>query len=99
MHVVKPSFNRKLKWNVLYQGIPISVNVKDERFLDRVQSGEKFARGDVLVVALRIEQVLDKQLRTYVNKKYEIVEVKQHIPFEPDLQGRLELPPAPTKEK
>jgi hypothetical protein len=77
----------------------IPVSVKDERFLDRVQSGEKFARGDILVVALGIEQQLDKQIRTYMNKKYAILEVKQHIPFAPDVQGRLELPPAESPDE
>lgn len=92
--VIKPSFKRNLTWNVLYRGMPISVKVRDERFLDRVQRGEKFARGDTLVVALRIEQRLDKHLRVYINKKYEIVEVAQHVPFEPFVQRSLsELDP------
>ena len=99
VYVVKPSFNRTLKWDVLYHGMRISVKVRDERFLDRVQSGQKFARGDVLVVALRIEQRLDKQLRTYINKKYEILEVKQHVPFEPTVQRDIfQLPPADPPE-
>lgn len=93
LYVIKPSFERKLKWDVLYHSIRIPVTLKDERFLDRVQRGEKFAKGDTLIVSLRIQQKLDKQLRTYVNKSYEIVEVKQHVPYEPLVQGRLELPP------
>jgi hypothetical protein len=98
VYIVKPSFNRNLKWDVLYHGMRIPVKLRDQRFLDRVQSGEKFARGDALVVALLIEQRLDKQLRVYVNKKYEILEVKQHVPFEPSVQGTLELPPAPPEQ-
>jgi hypothetical protein len=97
VYEVKPSFNRKLKWEVLYHGLRIPVKVKDARFLDRVESGEKFAKGDALIVTLRIEQRLDKQMRTYINKTYEIVEVKQHVPLQPLVQGTFELPPAPPR--
>jgi hypothetical protein len=97
LYVIKPSFERKLKWDVLYHSIRIPVTLKDERFLNRVETGEKFAKGDTLIVNLRIQQKLDKQLRTYVNKTYEIMEVKQHVPYEALVQGRLELPPAEEK--
>jgi hypothetical protein len=99
LYVIKPSFERNLKWDVLYHGMRIPVTLKDKSFLDRVERGEKFAKGDTLIAGLRIHQKLDKQLRTYVNKTYEIVEVKQHVPFEPIIQGRLELPPAPSEDK
>lgn len=99
LYVIKPSFERKLKWDVVYHGMRIPVTLRDERFLDRVERGEKFAKGDTLIVALRIQQKLDKQLRTYVNKNYEIVEVKQHVPFEPIIQSDIfQLPPASPPE-
>ena len=68
LYVIKPSFERKLKWEVLYHGMRIPATVRDEQFLDRVERGEKFAKGDTLIATLLIMQKLDKQLRTYVNK-------------------------------
>ena len=93
VHIIKPAFRRKLKWELLYKGSQITVFMKDERFLDRVEDGEQFAKGDTLFVALRIEQKLDKHLQTYVNKRYEVLEVKQHVPRVRLVQGTLELPP------
>ena len=39
LYVIKPSFERKLKWDVLYHGMRIPVTVRDEKFLDRVERG------------------------------------------------------------
>ena len=80
VYIVKPSFERSLKWDVVYRGIRTPVAMKDEGFLNRIDSGEKFAKGDILAVDMRIEQVLDPSIGTYVNKAYEIIRVREHIP-------------------
>ena len=79
-------------------GTRIKAVIKDENFLRRMEAGEKFAKGDALSVQLRIEQRLDKHLNTYINSRYTIVEVLEHIPRgQPKRQ--LSLPPANPEEK
>lgn len=96
VYIVKPSFDPKLKWEVLYKGNRISVWLRDKTFQRRIEKGERFAKGDVLAVRIRIHQKLDKALRAYVNKSFEIVEVKQHIPREEEQGLFFDVPPLPT---
>jgi len=70
LHIVKPSFERGLKWEVVYNGNRVNVSMSDQEFLDRIDQGERFAQGDGLDVELLIEQVLDPNIRTYLNKSY-----------------------------
>jgi hypothetical protein len=106
VHIVKASFDPRLKWEVLYKGNRTSVWLRDKAFQRRIEKGEKFAKGDVLAVTLRIHQKLDKTLGTYVNKKFEIVKVSKHIPraeetnLFPDLPGlRIGYPAAEEKHQ
>jgi len=80
VYVVKPSFDPKLKWTVLYKGIRTEVSMRDREFQARVEGGQPFAKGDILSVTLVIHQKLDPTLNTYVNKSYDIVKVHSHIP-------------------
>lgn len=81
VHVVKASFDPKLKWDVLYKGNRTSVWVKDEAFHARIERGEeRFGKGDVLIVDLKTHQKLDPSLGTYVNKSHEVLRVREHIP-------------------
>jgi hypothetical protein len=81
LSIIKPSFERGLKWEVVYLGNKIFVAMKDEAFLTRVDNGEEsFAKGDVLEVEMHIEQVFDTALNTYINKAHEVVLVKHHRP-------------------
>lgn len=80
VHVVKPSFDPKLKWTVLYKGIRIEVSMRDKEFQGWVERGGSFAKGDILSVTLVIHQKLEPALNTYVNKSYEIILVNAHIP-------------------
>jgi hypothetical protein len=99
VHIVKPSFDPKLKWDVLYKGIRISSWMRDEEFQSRIDRGERFAKGDMLAVDLKVHQKLDPSLGTYVNKSYEIARVKQHIPRaeQAKLWDEKALPPAPDQ--
>jgi hypothetical protein len=81
LSIIKPCFERGLKWEVVYQGNKIFVAVKDEAFLTRVDNGEEsFAKGDVLEAEMRIEQVFDAALNTFINKSHEIIRIKHHRP-------------------
>ncbi len=80
LYIVKPSFERNLKWDVVFAGNRIPVSMEDEGFLNRIDRGERFGKGDVLEVELQIDQVLDPNINTYINKAYRIISVLEHSP-------------------
>jgi hypothetical protein len=80
LYIVKPSFERNLKWDVVFAGNRIPASMEDEAFLNRIDKGERFAKGDVLEVELQIDQVLDPNINTYINKSYRIIGVIKHTP-------------------
>lgn len=47
--------------------------MRDGDFQFRIERGERFAKGDILSVDLKVHQKLDPSLGTYVNKSYEII--------------------------
>jgi hypothetical protein len=64
------------KWEFYYRGIKrISAAITDENFLERVNNGERFGRGDTLVADLEIIKELDAKLGVLVNKSYKIIRV------------------------
>lgn len=80
LYIVKPSFERNLKWDVVFAGNRIPVSMNDESFLISIDRGERFGKGDVLEVELQIDQVLDSNINTYINKSYQINKVIAHTP-------------------
>lgn len=80
LSVFKIVFDEGRKWEFYYRGNRISAKVSDEDFFHRINEGEKFAKGDMLVVSLNIHQVYDKTANTFINKHYEVIKVHQHIP-------------------
>ncbi len=101
LHIVKPSFERGLKWEVVFNGNRINVAMNDDGFLERIDHGERFAKGDGLDVELRIEQVLDPNIRTYLNKSYTVERVTRHVPRveQPRLSFGEEVLTGLTKEE
>lgn len=101
LHIIKPSFERALTWNVVYAGNRATVLMDDEQFLARIDKGERFGKGDVLEVELKIDQVLDINVGTYINKlPYHALRVINHIP-RPEQEGlfnaeQKSLPPSTT---
>lgn len=68
------------KWEFFWRGIKVSAPVLDERFHDKFFSHEiTIAPGDVLRVSLRITQKRHPDTRIFINEKYEVVEVFEHI--------------------
>jgi hypothetical protein len=90
LSVFKIVFDEGRKWEFYYRGNRISAKVSDDEFFQRINEGEKFAKGDLLVVSLNIHQSFDKTANTFINKYYEVVKVHAHIP-RPEQQS-LEMP-------
>lgn len=69
------------KWEFYWRGVKISAPVLDNSFYTRFFDHEiTIAPGDALNVALRILQEKKPDSGIYVNKKYEVVEVIEHMP-------------------
>lgn len=71
----------KRKWEFFWRGIKIAAPILDERFFDRFFAHEvTIAPGDALEVALRIVQEKRTDTGIYVNIRYEVIEVYNHVP-------------------
>ena len=68
------------KWKFVFRGNKIDAHIEDRGFIEKVESGERFAQGDVLDVELKIYKEFNKKLNTYLNKKYEILKVNAFTP-------------------
>lgn len=69
------------KWEFFWRGIKISAPVLDGRFYDRFFAHDiTIAPGDGLHVALRITQRQDPDTGIFINEKYEVIEVHEHLP-------------------
>jgi hypothetical protein len=68
------------KWAFVFEGNKISAMIKDPTFFEKIDAGEQFAKGDELIVDLKIYQVFDPSIEGYLNQDYEITSVKEHIP-------------------
>lgn len=87
LNIIRPSFDPALVSDFVYRGIRIPATITDPGFWERVDRGERFAKGDILFVDLEIGKVLNKSLNAYENKTYTITQVHSHIPRpeQPDL--------------
>ena len=69
------------RWEFFWRGIRIAAPILDDKFFDRFFAHEiKIAPGDSLHVALRIIQERNRDTGIFVNTRYEIAEVYEHIP-------------------
>ncbi|MBU1031313.1 hypothetical protein KKE03_00075 [Patescibacteria group bacterium] len=80
LFIFKLVFESNYKWEFYYKGNKISAVIQDEDFYNLIESGEKFAKGDILVAKLKINQIFEPSVDTFVNESYELLEVKEHIP-------------------
>lgn len=80
LNIVKVVFEENYKWQFYYKGNKISANISDKKFYNRIDDGERFSKGDILICELQINKIFDKTANTYVNKSYQINNVQQHIP-------------------
>jgi len=79
LHVVRVSFDKNLKWEFFYNGNKITAKLDDPSFQTRIDGGESFAKGDVLIVVLEIKQKFDTSANTFVNISYRVVEIIDHL--------------------
>ena len=71
----------KRRWEFFWRGVKIAAPILDERFFDRFFAHEiTIAPGDGLEVALKIVQEKKADSGIFVNVRYEIVEVLDHVP-------------------
>ena len=69
------------RWEFFWRGIRIAAPILDDRFFDRFFAHEiMIAPGDSLHVALRIVQEKNWDTGIFVNVRYEIAEVYDHVP-------------------
>jgi hypothetical protein len=83
---LKVVFEEKYKWEFYYQNHKITARIDDGDFFNKVNSGEKFGKGDVLRVELEIFQIKDEAAGVFVNHSYRIIKVIEHIPKQRDRQ-------------
>jgi hypothetical protein len=71
----------KRRWEFFWRGVKISAPILDEQFFDKFFAHEiTIAPGDALQVALKIIQEKNTDSGIFVNVRYEIIEVYDHIP-------------------
>lgn len=71
----------KRRWEFFWRGVKIAAPILDERFFDSFFAHEiTIAPGDALEVALKIIQEKNPNSGIFVNKRYEILEVYNHVP-------------------
>lgn len=80
LSIITLSFDKRKKWDFLYNGFKIVVPVKDDILRNLIDKGLRFAKGDSLVVALEITQKFSPEYNDYINSKYRIIEFIEHIP-------------------
>lgn len=70
------TFKEKNKWSFYDGSQSIKANILDEEFLEEIEKGKRFAKGDWLKVSLRKVQIEENgNLKT----TYEVVKVIEHI--------------------
>ncbi len=77
--IVGLNFERGSRWQFMYNGFKISMTVKDDALMQKIDEGERFGKGDAIKVKLRRVQRYNKEYRAYENKSYRIVEFIEHI--------------------
>lgn len=65
----------KCMWQFAWNGIPISANISDSDFVDNLDS-YSFAIGDVMEVDLKVTQRYDREMKAYMNERYEVSKVR-----------------------
>lgn len=78
LYIIRPSFDPTLKWDFYYKRNKISAKIKDADFYKRINDGERFAKGDILEVDLKILQEFDPGVKIYFNKSYVIEKIHKH---------------------
>lgn len=89
--ITKVVFEKGFKWQFfLPTGRKINAAIEDEAFMERINSGEKFAKGDNLLVELQVEKVFDRTVNIFIEKDFTVIKVLSHTPRpDPPQQNHL----------
>lgn len=77
--IVKMSFEKGARWEFLYNGFKIAINVKDDALMDIINKGARFGKGDAIRVTLKIIKKYNAEYNAMVNHSYKIVAFHEHI--------------------
>jgi hypothetical protein len=80
LRIVRLAFEGALKSDFYYEGFKITAKIKDELFIKKIDEGEKFAKGDHLIVDLEITKQYDQSVDTFINKSFSVNKVHEHLP-------------------
>jgi hypothetical protein len=78
LNAITLNLDLKKKWDFIYNGHIIPAKIKDDTFKQRIDNGERFAKGDSLEVEMEIKQEFDESLKTFVNKSYTVTKILNH---------------------
>lgn len=85
--IISLNFERGNRWQFMYNGFKISMIVKDDALMERIDEGDRFGKGDSIRVKMLIVKQYNPAYKAYENKSYKIIEFIEHI-LSP-IQGRL----------
>ena len=77
--IIKMSFEKGARWEFLYNGFKIKINVKDDALMDIINKGARFGKGDAIMVTLKIIKKYNAEYNAMVNHSYKIIEFHEHI--------------------
>jgi hypothetical protein len=82
VYIQKPDHYPKTKkvanWSFIHRGRPIAASIIDEKFIAKINEGERFGQGDNLDVTLKTFYKWDERYKTYVETgRYEIIQVNK----------------------
>lgn len=79
--IIRPSFDKDLKWDFVFEGQKISAKMEDEAMINIIDNGEEFSKGDFMLVDLEVVKFYDKDLGVHLITKdsYRVLNYKQHI--------------------
>lgn len=85
--IISLNFEKSYRWQFMYNGFKISMVVKDDALMKRIDEGDRFGKGDSIKVKMLIVKEYNKSYHAYENKRYKIIEFYDHVI--PPKQGEL----------
>lgn len=79
LRIVGLSFNKGDNWKFIYKGSNITTKLSDDGLQRAIDKGASFAKGDALKVELEITQRWSEEYSTYVNYRYKVISVTEHM--------------------
>ena len=87
--IVGLKFEKKGKWEFIYNGFKISMIVKDDALMREIDNGARFGKGDAIEVKMKIIKKFNPEYGVYENKSYKILEFYKHIIYKKPSQANM----------